>query len=704
MGFFDAIKSFVDSGDQNNCNMEERDQLINKLMHKEDLKNSQIMFKLINTYKRYSQLSFGENVDISEVLLTFGINKDEIPIFYLVQKKGVIFGNATAKVVITDTAIYCHPEQIKRTVVKSNRIAISDLSKYIIQYKMSDAFVGLYSSEQVVILFKKSIMKSYLSFNTEVDLLYNLLFELQQFFVESEPLLKRDRLDLMHWLSGEINDKLRKDKIESYLTDLLYRTQEEKLLYTVSTNLLLKLFLYRRQKTDFLVVINEIKELDDVSNATLVETFEKDIVKYISELNDYSIVFSTECLQDADILINRQIEPSDIIELTETKKAVLDVYNKYSRDIEYSVAIKNNPQIDLKDFVYSLDFNHMLENDKMYFLELYFSFKNKSMEKIFVEIQNSSCSFEKYHSVWCDGYGLTPLHYAFILKDEKAIDYYLDRIPCESSILNLENDVDIVRNYAIAAILSDNRQYVHDIIACSSDLEPLHKNVKLIKLKIKAEKAIALTMELSASAAQRQLDYLGSAVTEEQRSLQSDNIDGVVCGASEIRSAIELLEEQLQETMHEIESVTACILRKCIDCADRIKNSNSSIFKLFVKLYTNPELLKESLAVQDTNEYYIEYVSGYCMYILKRIADKGRFEKNQFEEDSFSSGSKESRCEMNKPYRDSWFSPEAHCNYEILVREYHKLAVEYHPDNNNYNVAIFLDIQDEKARITELLK
>lgn len=114
----------------------------------------------------------------------------------------------------------------------------------------------------------------------------------------------------------------------------------------------------------------------------------------------------------------------------------------------------------------------------------------------------------------------------------------------------------------------------------------------------------------------------------------------------------------------------------------------------------NPALLRDSLNVQSTIDYYIEYVFGYYIYILKKVDEKETFDKTKMQDNSFSNSIND---KFEKPYKNSWFSPDAHNNYKILVKEYHKLAVKYHPDNNS-SVKIFLDIQEEKAKITEGLK
>ncbi len=56
-----------------------------------------------------------------------------------------------------------------------------------------------------------------------------------------------------------------------------------------------------------------------------------------------------------------------------------------------------------------------------------------------------------------------------------------------------------------------------------------------------------------------------------------------------------------------------------------------------------------------------------------------------------------------KPYGSSWFSPEAHHNYDVLRKEYYTYAKKYHPDNNVGTEEIFREINDERVEILQSL-
>ena len=143
--------------------------------------------------------------------------------------------------------------------------------------------------------------------------------------------------------------------------------------------------------------------------------------------------------------------------------------------------------------------------------------------------------------------------------NDSAIDYFLKKFRTCESLLNLDNKIDIIRNYAIVSILTNNTSYTKRMISLSSDFVPLYKNVKVIKRKIAIQKAVEKTMDLSASVAERQLSYVASEVSEKMIDEQMDNISGVLDGVESIRESIESLEAELDEIYEEIESLTRVI-------------------------------------------------------------------------------------------------------------------------------------------------
>ena len=699
MGIFTGIKNFVDRMDDSKEDSEVKEKYIEKILLYENLKHREIFYELINKYKNYSCFSFGENIEKQDVFMTFGIGNNEIPVFYMLQKKGVIFGNANVEVVVTDSALYCNPHTIN-----NNRILINELPKYIIRHSIKEGIIDFYSENKKVVICIKSLVKAHLSNNTDIDLFYQLLFDLQQHLIASNCSLKKNRIQLFNWLSKEINLVIRKERVENYLLDLLYHLQQENILYTISTNLLLKFFLYRREKNRFMKVLDNLKALGQAECIDIIEKFKQDIIEYIQELNQFDCHFSDACLWNADISSIDKIDEKDINEITELKREIIQIYNANIKEMEYLAAFKYNPQIDLGVVKLSFEINNLSQNEINHFLNLYFRFKNNSMLELFQNISNGKHDCDNYFITYTDGYGLSPFHYSLILKNEEAIEYYISRFSKMPSVLGSEEqeDLEIVKNYAVVAILTKNEKYIRDIAMKSEDLAPLYKNALIIKRKIKAQTAMAKTMEFSALVAQYQIDYVGDAILDEKKDSQQCKIDRVVGGAGKINGKIELLEQELQSIENQIKSMINYIIDVSKECSANICDSTNPVNKLFLAIYSKPILLKQSLEVKRLEDFFIWYKNESELFVYEKIIDKKTIEKKSFQ-NSNSKNEDTNNIDKQKEYGDSWFSPEAHQDYDILVKEYHKLVTKYHPDNNG-NVVIFLDIQKEKAIISEQIK
>lgn len=89
MGIFTGIKNFVDRMDDSKEDSEVKEKYIEKILLYENLKNREIFYELVNKYKNYSCFSFGENIEKQDVFMTFGIDNNEIPVFYMLQKRGL---------------------------------------------------------------------------------------------------------------------------------------------------------------------------------------------------------------------------------------------------------------------------------------------------------------------------------------------------------------------------------------------------------------------------------------------------------------------------------------------------------------------------------------------------------------------------------------------------------------------------------------
>lgn len=421
MGIFSGIKNFVDNVETVEDNSEIEEKYIEKILSNNALNNREIFYYLVMKYKSCSCFSFGGNVEIQDTLSKYKIEKNEIPVFYVLQKKGVIFGKTNVEAVVTDSAIYCCSDG-EQNLKSGNRIPISELSRYIIRHNLDEEIIDFYSENKKIIIYKKSLVKAHISNNAEVDLIYQMLFELQQKCIGNDCVLRKNRIQLLDWISNEIDLSIRNEKFQKYLLDILYHTQNEKMLYCRSINLLLKIFIYRREKSEILKLLNGLRTQKSIECQDIIGNFRKNIANYLEDLNDYDCKFSDICLWNADICSINRLDDNNIDEMTDLKRTIMQIYNANIEEMEYTAAFKHNPQIFMSTVKLSFDINNLSQEKRIQYLKLYFKFKNNSMLEAFDNISNDRGGYDKYFDMPADGYGLTPLHYALILKNNEAIE------------------------------------------------------------------------------------------------------------------------------------------------------------------------------------------------------------------------------------------------------------------------------------------
>lgn len=135
-------------------------------------------------------------------------------------------------------------------------------------------------------------------------------------------------------------------------------------------------------------------------------------------------------------------------------------------------------------------------------------------------------------------------------------------------------------------------------------------------------------------------------------------------------------------------------MRKWKDYAEKVKSSPSNIVRLYTRLYQDHQLLWESL-IAPNEAHYMKTVDDRYIYIFQKILPEADFYEKEYQFDS--------SAPAQKLYGDSWFSKEAHTDSKRLIKEFHKLAMQYHPDNDQGDLSIFLDIESEKSKLMEQL-
>ena len=319
---------------------------------------------------------------------------------------------------------------------------------------------------------------------------------------------------------------------------------------------------------------------------------------------------------------------------------------------------------------------------------------------------------------WVDSIGLTPLHYAILLRHEGVIEELLDKKTWKiNAPIPAEDEAAALYDYTVLACMVgvSNRRLI------------FQKTSDIIAAQLRSRKALEKRRWLKA----RKLDIQNMTAKKLKDTIHAAKKNGFQDKIYDLQEKLQMQQELMMESQmeideidqeisnidFEIQEITNDALIEAINTAQRLRASTNPFVIFLIRLFSEPDLLPHILDCPSGCKLYTyqnhsfatpEDVSidlPYCSENMggheesshrRNYSDTTAHEKekNQANTDATS---------IQRPYGDSWFSPEAHRNIKKLKEEYHKLAKQYHPDKCNHPLSkrIFQEIVNERAIILE---
>ena len=185
----------------------------------------------------------------------------------------------------------------------------------------------------------------------------------------------------------------------------------------------------------------------------------------------------------------------------------------------------------------------------------------------------------------------------------------------------------------------------------------------------------------------------------------------------ESQMEIDEIDQEISNIDFEIQEITNDALIEAINTAQRLRASTNPFVIFLIRLFSAPDLLPHILDCPSGCKLYTyqnhsfatpEDVSIDLPYCSENMGGHEKSSHRQNHSDTTAQEKEGTQANtdttsIQRPYGDSWFSPEAHRNIKKLKEEYHKLAKQYHPDKCNHPLSkrIFQEIVNERAIILE---
>lgn len=551
-------------------------------------------------------------------------------------------------IIVTEKSLYFNPKHCKDKT--SNQIPLDRLCQYIVSQDGEKGAVFLFeTAEKRIEVFGKAILD-----NTSGGEIAHFLESVQTIILENDPanaalyhqtvqnFIEQCRLIFKHTgMSIELHNAL----IDLSFKDE-YRTEVATLLAENYARQLNTEGYHQRMK----IFLNWLPEVLCVELRSMHEKF---ITEFNSDLEDLTNDFTNDYLEEA--FASKKSDP------TPSEASLLCLGLLAVRTMQFSELYGILEKI-----------QDLGQADRIrYFRGIY---SNQLMQRAIRSIQNGK-KLDKNLLNLSDGIGLTPLHYALILKENAAVQQLL-ALGIWKPVL-IEHSDELSNTYDYINLAQFKQIGVRDEVLCSvSDLMRSY-----LKDKKALEKKKTYANILTANA-QKESDKTVMAVVAEGAGQWAEDL----CS-------------QLDEIEEEIQSCTETLVTAAQDAVERWQHTEDPLTAYLVRLYSNPEFLYFELHREPAD--FALYHYGKFYFVAPK--DAGIESKDISELD----GDECSGIEfVEKPYGDSWFSPEAHSDISILRAEYYKLAQKYRPDvsSQTYSSQIFKGILQEYAEIIDALE
>lgn len=307
------------------------------------------------------------------------------------------------------------------------------------------------------------------------------------------------------------------------------------------------------------------------------------------------------------------------------------------------------------------------------------NYLNHEMYKVYNAITQGSDYPDTYLRLR-DGLGLTPLHYAIILKNEKAIKYLLEQkdwkyaSPYGSSAKPFQ-----MYEYVVAAAGNQLPSIQEILLKTNSDLIELRDTIKTIKGKLKFQGAIHWVQDTNLIA--HRMDYTNKKVHHASK----DELEGISANIDAIKENLNTAEDNaanLEEMLQSCEDSIPCVMENAIDEAlcylEEMRTKNYPLANYLHRIFFEPDFFEQVLLATKENQDLQLYRYEGFYFTAPAFAEINLPYQGQIS--ATESINNENSSPSAPLYGNSWFSSEAHRSLDTLKSEYRKLAKTYHPD------------------------
>lgn len=327
---------------------------------------------------------------------------------------------------------------------------------------------------------------------------------------------------------------------------------------------------------------------------------------------------------------------------------------------------------------------------------------NRAMYDVFRNIESGNSVQESCYTM-IDSIGLTPLHYAIILKNESALNAMLDSTKCKLTGFNKEKYADSILNYTMVAIYTGSKNI--ERICMYTDKTIINEMCALKKFIDEENSARkSIDMEYKRQVTYRRDSDRHQREYGEQNWFLQDQLDESNEIIDRLEYKIEDLERKINALEIKIASDTEKRVKEIRRTFSKYRQTNDAYNNFILSLYNSSSKLARILNCDIKNCYLYVHDNHWFITPTDIKLNLDYYDRSfnlHRKSNAKSEDIPHNTSYGQKPYGDRWFSPEAYRNEGKLKEEYLKLAKKYHPDVNKKleSTKIFQEISRERDEI-----
>lgn len=555
--------------------------VINKLKLDERISNNPLIFDILELSLDLPHIQFGiEGVSSVQVVYNNFLIPQEELIVLSVRNKDSMFGNFNSeKLVITDKAIYVPMQLVKKNNLKAdemldvqiNRILLNELCQYVLC--VDNYLVELIGINKRIKLIEKNIIGAIFSNNEIENSICKIIETIQNKLSLNYSHARTDKENLYQFFSYKADEELQEgclsDTVEIVLQKLKEMFHEEEI-----GLILLHNALKRCDRTEMTKVLTErLLESKMFQSGQLQSEFELYVKNFKKEVMDENHVYDNNYLNKITIDASYFDTDIPVYSYNTPKDDILKVYDDRSYQINAYMVLRKNCQVSVFSLI-TFGNKYMNENETKALLKFAFVLRNRRMEEIYRCIQENA-QFDNSWYLWRDSYGLTPLHYAFLLQNKEKIDYMIRNISrFHSSLETQSDDMKQFLEYGVWAILCNLPEYIDPLIESSDEMKKLitKKNNESIK---------NTGMKLGKSAIKFALKSYSDNLVEAFDNFTSDSSDS---GNKKITELEEMIADRKQQIKEQYDEMSI-----------KIQQSEEPLLQYYMRIINEPSILATDL-------------------------------------------------------------------------------------------------------------